>query len=556
MNIQQLKNLMNQSLSLHREGKFVEAEKGYLQYLHQVGSFDAIHMLGVIANARGDYHRANELIRLALTLNPKNPSVYNNLGSTYLNAKDYGKAIIMFDKALTLKPDYPEAYNNKGKALLQSGEYVSALNCFDQAIKLRPDYADAHLEKGVCLDKLDRHAEAEVCYKHVISLEPNALRAHKNLGVHYQHLGRFDEALSCYKKALELFPRQTDLFRSIVDVSGESLTEADLIHIETVFDKEKDHKLRLEIGYALAHGYERVKQTDKFFHFLNLASGLKRQTYTYSTEKVKTQFSLFKSTVTTAFLKQMSSSGLDNSRPVFVVGMPRSGTTLVEQILASHSEVYGSGELPFLYLGLKKSFAINSDAELCAALRKEGAERKLQEAGEYYCNKLAEINSDSTFVVDKMPGNFVYLGFIKAMLPKAKIIHISRNPMDNCFSLYKNYFVDELHFSYNQTELGEYYLLYEDLMSYWETFNFDDIYHVQYEDIIADQDGESRKLIAYLGLPWEEACLNFHKSKRMVKTASYAQVTKPIYKNSVDAWRKYDKYLHPLIKILHPVDNM
>lgn len=276
---------------------------------------------------------------------------------------------------------------------------------------------------------------------------------------------------------------------------------------------------------------------------------MKRSGYDYSLEEDKEFFSCIKEMFSAELFKKHSNSGTDNNAPIFILGMPRSGTTLTEQILSSHQMVYGAGELPDIRKLLSQMCGAGEYKKFPKLVGSLGND-DLSRIGSEYIKGLRKRNSSAEHITDKMPHNFLHVGMIRLMLPNAKIIHCKRDPIDNCLSIFKQNFGGVHKYAYDLAELGGYHLLYQDLMEHWNKVLPGFVFELQYEDMVADQEGMTRKLLEFCGLPWDDNCLQFHKSERTVKTASYTQVRKKIYSDSVQLWKRYEQELQPLISAL------
>jgi hypothetical protein len=308
---------------------------------------------------------------------------------------------------------------------------------------------------------------------------------------------------------------------------------------------------QIDLGFALGKIYEDLGDYNKSFKFISEANQLKRKSYEYSIQDDRVYFQRIKKVFSPDFLASHAGSGNKDRTPIFIVGMPRSGTTLVEQILASHPMVFGAGELTVL---------VELAENVC---RKGGTRTKYPEClsgfdadafaemGTDYLERVREFSQDATYITDKLPHNFLYVGLIKLILPNAKIIHCSRNPMDNCLSIFKTEFAVEHKYAYDMVELGGYYNLNSDLMAYWNKVLPGFMYRLVYEDLVSDQQRQTRELLQFCSLPWDEACLNFDKTERRVRTASLVQVRQPIYKDSVELWKRYEMQLEPLRKAIY-----
>jgi hypothetical protein len=308
-----------------------------------------------------------------------------------------------------------------------------------------------------------------------------------------------------------------------------------------------DQKMNLSFG--LGKAFEDLGQYEKSFHFILEANRLKRETFDYDISEDRVFIDNLKKTFDEQFIHQHSHSGYSSDAPIFIVGMPRSGTTLVEQILSAHPQVFGAGELRYMKIMIVDSCSNIEGLEYpqCFA---GFSENDFKEFGKAYVNELRQFSKEVKYITDKMPHNFLNIGLIKLILPNAKIIHCQRNPVDTCWSIFKNFFAGIHNYAYNLRELGEYYKLYEGLMAHWRTILPGFLFEIQYEELVADQENQTRRLLEYCGLDWQDDCLSFHKSSRPVRTASSTQVRQPIYNNSVLLWKRYAKELQPLLEAL------
>jgi len=303
---------------------------------------------------------------------------------------------------------------------------------------------------------------------------------------------------------------------------------------------------RIGFNFALAHVYEKLEKYDEQFKYLNEANRLRKEEVNYFIDKDQQLFSRIKDSFKSLPSAVKKSSCVSTSiRPIFILGMPRSGTSLVHQIIDSHNEVHGAGELNKL-----NKFVTTVLKEFDNVDKKSISESDLISIREQYLDVLSNLNVSQSIIIDKMPLNFRYVGFILMAFPEAKILHMNRDPMATCWSIYKYYFNGNS-YSYNQDDLAKYYKMYKDLMSFWNKLFPDKIYDVCYEDLTTNQEMETRKLLKYCELEWDENCLNFHTNKGAVKTTSAIQVRQKIYQGSSEVWKKYEAFLQPLIKGLN-----
>jgi hypothetical protein len=307
---------------------------------------------------------------------------------------------------------------------------------------------------------------------------------------------------------------------------------------------------RKDIGFALGKAFEDLRDYDKSFGFILEANRLKRKSYTYSIQDDHDLFARIKKIFSPDFFAAHEGSGYQDKTPIFILGMPRSGTTLVEQILASHPLVFGAGELTILE-NLTNAVCLGKATPEFPQCMLDLDRDALKKMGSGYIEKIRQYSSDALYITDKMPHNFLRLGLIRAILPLAKVVHCVRDPMDTCFSIFKKDFEGRHDYAYDMVELGRYYNLYRDLMAHWEKVLPGFIHTIRYEEIISNQQNRTKSLLDFCGLPWDEACLAFHKTERRVSTASLAQVRQPIYKDSVALWKRYEKHLEPLKKAIY-----
>ncbi|MEJ2452406.1 MAG: sulfotransferase [Gammaproteobacteria bacterium] len=304
----------------------------------------------------------------------------------------------------------------------------------------------------------------------------------------------------------------------------------------------------MELAFALGKVYADLKLDAQSFEYYRQGNALKRATLDYSIGQDRELFAAIKQTVTSEFLQRHAGTGCDDATPIFIIGMPRSGTTLTEQILASHSQVHGAGELNELKFLIERACESHTQEFPQGLLGLNKTE--LSAIASTYLERLHAYAPGAPRITDKMPHNFLYLGLIHLLFPKAKIIHCLRNPMDNALSIYRALFARSHAYAYDLEELGQYYHLYQDLMAHWRELMPGGFYELRYEDLVSDQETQTRRLLDYCELPWEDACLEFYQTSRVVRTASLAQVRQPMHRNSVEAWRRFERQLQPFVQAL------
>lgn len=606
--------LLQQAWARHQAGFFQDAEAAYLTILNKYPNYvDAIHLLGVLAKQLGQFEIAIQRFQQTIKLKPDFAVAQNNLGDTLqaigrteeaikhlqlaikfhpgfaeayynlgncLQNTNTEEAIRYFEQAIKLKPELEVAHNNLGNCYLLLKSIEEALFHYSQAIKSNPNYAEAYLNLGNCLHSLEREKEAILQYQQVIKLNPENIDAHYSLGECYKRIGVHEEAIRCFDKAIELNPHYIDahinlgicykelslMERCIKQLEHTISLEPNSIlayyHLSLVKPKQEyipifenflaslvDEKEEADCHYALGKIYDSKKSYSKAFVHIKKCNVINRNFVPYDAEEHSSRIERLMNVFSTDYFENMQWQGSDSEQPVFILGMPRSGTTLIEQIVSNHPEVYGAGELraiAHIADAIARQYVSDTEFPECMTLLKQ---ELIEQYAEQYLDELYTYSQQATRITDKMPGNFLHIGLIKTLFPRARIIHCMRNPLDTCVSIFMSNFKGH-GYSRDLKELGLHYLDYHRLMEYWNTLFPSEIFNVQYEELIENQETMSRRLIEYIGLDWDKQCLSFHENKRAVKTASSLQVRQPIYTKSVNRWKRYEEHLGPLIEIL------
>ena len=574
---------------------------------------ESLNNKGCILRDLGRFEEALDVLTQATDMLPNYPQAHYNKALTHAYFFDYYQASVSARYAVNFQEDYVDGYNALSSATLELGELEQAHFAAQRAVQLEPDNPEAYLNLSDVLYLLNRFDDGYAALKHAMNLSPEDSRCYLKMANIYERLderdlaieaidkaleitpdapfllvrkasilhvcNEIDECLECVNKAIELAPEMImayvtkaealiaindiDQAQETIDVARELdpdnpqvfYTLSNLKTFESVDDPEFQEILSLqdkarkmgkgcEAGtqFAIAGVYEKFKDYDLAFEHYKRANDIRYEISPYDSEMAKVQFEQVKANFPREALREVveRKQGYDSDSPIFIVGMPRSGTTLTEQIISSHPDVYGAGELPDI-LRVKRKFPV-VDEETAVEMGKLYVEysRARIKGGEY------------KHVSDKMPGNFIHVGLIASILPNAKIIHCNRNPMDTCLSNYKQNFLMGQYWSYDLEELGREHLRYQDLMEYWNDALPGRILNINYEDTVNDLETQARRLIEHIGLEWDDACLAPHKKKRAVLTASKMQVTQPVYKTSVEKWKKFEKGLQPLVRILEP----
>jgi tetratricopeptide (TPR) repeat protein len=541
-------------------------------------------------NLGGIYHQLNKLdesidnLNKAISIDPEFPEVYNNLGKIFQEIFKPLDALEQFENALKYNPDFPEAHfnlgvtlnsldrkseavehfeqcidlnpnsilamNNLGKTFKELGKLSLAEDCFKNIIELDSEFAEAHNNLGAVFQDLGLLNDAIQCYENSISIAPNSTTLN-NLGIVFQELGRLDEAAKSFQKAILLNSDSVDSYHNLSYLTNLSKNEAIINKMMSIHsDENRNLADRSIISLALAKTYENQGNLKDFFKFLHEGNSLHKKELGYSIEEqIKEMNAIKRMFSSSAQIKNSYSLEPAEKKIIFILGMPRSGTTLVEQILSSHKQVYGAGELITL-TQLVKPLISNFIEDETATIGQQTFSFIHQE----YTDMLTNLNFSENTVTDKLPLNFQYIGFILASFPDAKIIHLNRDPIATCWSNYRCSFTNRANgYSYDFDDLIKFYKLYKDLMAFWGELYPKKFLNLSYENLTQNQEKETRKLLDYCGLDWDENCLNFHNNKRGVQTASTIQVRKKMYQGSSEDWKKYWTYLQPLIDGLKSV---
>ncbi len=496
---------------------------------------------------RGHFEQAKSLYELVLRTDPSSLGALHNLAYLLFRQGERGEAERILRKAIKAHPRSAEAHNTLGLVLHTTGRFREAIACYRTAISLKPDNPMAHNNLGASLHELNHPDEAIPHYQNALAMNRNYPDAWRNLGNACQATGHIEGAREAFKTAILMAPRVASLYHGLASCSRMAADDPHLGAMQALaaHEEEPPGSERILLHFALAKALDDVDQPDRAAEHLLKANSLKRRELVYDEADTLGLFERVRETFTTAVVNRATAEAEPRQpRPIFIIGMPRSGTTLVEQILASHHAVTGGGELPALRQAIEEVLGKEKFPEAVLSAT-TGQIRKI---GDRYLSKVRGQFARAAYVADKMPFNFLYAGLVRLALPHARIIHIRRDPADTCFSCFSLLFKGELPFAYNLSELGRYYRAYERLMDHWRTvLPAGAMLEVSYEALVADLESEARRLVAYCGLEWDPACLSFDRTKRVVLTASAAQVRRPIYRSSIGRWRRYRFMLAPLL---------
>ncbi len=461
------------------------------------------------------------------------------------------QAETIYRQVLDINPNHADVNHLLGVLLGEVGNYAQAVELISRAIAMAPDQPLYHYNLGNVFRDLGRLEEAVASYRKALAIEPDFAMAHNNLGNVFRDLGRLEEAVASYRETLAIEPDFAMAHRNMATIKKHSKYDDDIKAMEETYARaEISDNQRMYLAFGLGKAFEDLQQYETAFDFFLEGNTIKRRTQGYPIEEQETFFNELREIFDSSLFEKYQSAGCKDETPIFILGMPRSGTTLVEQILASHPHVHGVGEIETLSQVASNRFTGLTGAALAESIRRCDA-IEFERIGIEYIAAIRKYSKKARFVTDKMLSNFQYIGLIKLILPHAKVIHCRRNPQDNCMSIFKCFFASKnLAYAYDLSELGRYYNRYRDLMKHWHSVLPGFLYSVQYEDMVANQVEQTSGLLEHCDLEWDDACLEFFKSDRPVKTASAEQVRRPIYKDSVQSWKRYEKQLAPLLEIL------
>ena len=469
--------------------------------------------------------------------------VYNILSLAYQSQAKFDLSIKIMEEALSKNANNPYFLNNMGISQHKSGNYKEAEYYFKRGLEIAPKYTNILTNIGNLKKDLNLIDEAIDYYKKALSVKEDLIETQLNLANIYSTIGKFEEAKLHLNKILEINPKITESDRLI---STMIKYDKDNIHFKKMLNKIEDKSLNkqqlIHLHFALGKGFEDIKDYENSFINYNKGNKYITELKNYDITKDVDEFKRIKKN----FEKFKDLKVYKNSKKlIFIIGMPRSGTSLIEQIISSHSNVFGGGELTFLQKIINKNFLNNSDIE--SLTNYDNLRNLLKKSQEDYIFKVSVMDASDKVFTDKTPLNFRYIGFIKNIFPNSKIIHCTRDPIDICWSNYKNYFSNSLPFSNDLNDLAIYYNLYQNLMKFWKNFFKDDIYDLNYQNLVEEPKNEIEKLLLFCDLDWDENCLKHENNSRAIKTASLTQARKPIYRSALKSSDSFKKYLNHLI---------
>ena len=510
---------------------------------------EALYNLGVVQKKAGKPDDAINSYQRAIGINPHNANAYNNLGNLLTQKGHIKQSIEHLNLALNLNPKFAEAHNNLGLANMELNKLHECINNFLLAIENNPQYEGAYINLGRVYRELNEFDNELNCYKKCLKIKPNASKILVQLGRAYRNRGENKLAIDCFESSLNFNPESYSAYFELANRSEYKLNKEQIAKMESFAENDGlNDNDKINLNYALALIYEKNEDSDKLFSSLHRANSLRKKSLNYSLhddeKRANNVKDFYQGSSNAKEIKLYEKSKSKN--PIFIVGMPRSGSSLIEQILSSHHNVYGGGELQIFRKILNP--LINTFLNDRESFQETIKDNNCYESIRYeYLESIDRLDFKEAFFTDKALLNFQYIGLILRALPDSKIIHIKRDAMAICWSNFKTNFAQRgIAFSNDLNDLVGFYKLYEEQMNFWHSEFPNQIYDLKYESMTKNQIIETKELLNFCNLDWDENCLHFYNNNRSVKTASKDQVRKKIYSGSSDAWKKYKNYLEPL----------
>ncbi len=514
---------------------------------------DLVRGLGL--QRMGNVREAEKIYRDVLLRDPTNVDALRLLASVAMRANQWGDAEALLERALEISPDFHQGWNDLGLARQEQDKTEAAIEAFQRVIRLEPHRPTGYVSVGTVYAMIGKHDESLDMFKKALQQDPSNFGALSGIGHVLKTIGQQDEAIASYRECIKQNPDHGETWWSMANLKTFRFDDGDIDNmLGRVARESLIEEQRTNFHFALGKAFEDKEDFDSAFEQYSLGNGNRRQRESYDPVQTADLHDRFIETFTKEFLVERIGSGCQSNAPILIVGLPRSGSTLIEQILASHPDVEGTHELPDLGRVARSVGTQRDDRKSYPQVMPLLDAEELSALGEEYLHRTERhrVGGKPRFT-DKLPNNFVHVGFLSLTLPNAKIINAKRHPLDSCLGSFKQLFARGQPFTYDQFELAEFYLEYQRVMDHWHEVLPGKVLDVQYENVVDDLETEVRRILEYCELPWDDACLRFYENERAVKTASSEQVRKPIYSTSKHLWRRYERHLGPMIEILEPL---
>jgi len=515
--MQNLKEKILEAVNIYKSGDLIKAEKFGKDLVKNNPNVGFLYnFLGIVLAAQNKIQEAIKYYENGIKVDPKFAMIYNNLGIIYFSLKT---------------------------TAINKGNYIKkAEDLYKKSIELEKKNPEPFTNLGTLYNFINKNDDSIKYHKIAIEVNPKFYHAYLNLANVYVAVGNFSEAKKKLIEAIKINSNFIHAHRLLSRIIKYKKNEPHLSQMISLYaNTKRDDKMYL--AYALGKAYEDIGYYDESFNYYKEANLLNGKNNNFIIKKEKNKFLKIKEIFNKELFNKFTDSGSNDSSNIFIVGMPRSGTTLVEQILSSHTDVFGADEVEFVPDLVKKYFGEDYVNLLQLGINNFKS-KDLKKMGDEYVSTMKYLSNTAKRSTDKLPANFLFIGLIKLILPHSKIIHCHRNPKDNIFSIFKNYFsAGKINYSHDLKETVEYYKLYYDLIKHWNNILPNFIHNIKYEDLIKNTRKQVKDLLYFCNLKWEDKCLEFYNTKRPIKTASDTQVRNKIYNTSINSWKNYEKYL-------------
>jgi tetratricopeptide (TPR) repeat protein len=498
----------------------------------------------------GDRKTAELIFREILKADASHAAAVCGLAAISLTVSRGGDALRLLRHAFRQSAHLPLAWRGLCQAMVELGRLPEAEAAIRRLLKIEPENPKNWVLLGTVYTRLMRQADALPAFEEALRLNPSEVRLALSIGHAHKTLGNRRESEEAYKACLRLDPNFGEAYWSLADLKNYVFSDAEIEAMRALQKDDGADAEQAHLHFALGRALEQRKEYGAAFHHYASGNVRRRKTVPFDITVFENKTRRVAECFSAEFFAQRSKAGHSDRAPIFVVGLPRSGSTLIEQILASHSNVEGTFELPNVLTIVREFDHADSEHDAYPEKVRAVPPEEFANLGRRYIEETAPLRSGKPHFIDKMPNNFSHVGLIHAILPNAIIIDARRHPMDSCFSTYKQHFAEGQSFSYDLDDLGRYYRCYLGLMDHWDTVLPGKVLQVRYEQLVRDPETHIRRLLSHCGLDFEPACVAFHETKRSVRTASAEQVRQPMYTSGIGHWKNFDRELEPLRRAL------
>ena len=501
------------------------------------------------------FSQAYSYLNKVISMAPNFVEAHCNMGFTLLGLEKMDNALHYFERALALKPDYAEAYYGVAKIYLLRQHFIEAEHAILKAIRINPRLGDFYQCLASIYHEQGKSAQALEYLEQAFALDNASASLYLNQGSIWMDLGNLSNAEAAFARAAEddNIENRIGAHYSLIQlrrIKTDNASFNNLLAISRDIQAVPENQLAY-LYFALGKCYEDLEEWTQAFRYFSKGCQVKRSQITYNIQQQVSLANEIRQVFTPQVVDSLRNHANPSAFPIFIIGMPRSGTTLIEQIISSHPHVYGAGELKYLNEILDTPFKTTEAIYHYPNNLVHFSPEVLKTIAKKYLAYVQRFSTEVVHVTDKMPYNYMAIGVIHALLPNARIIHVKRNPLDTCLSCYTKLFTNGQYYSYDLTELGHYYRCYEHIMDHWRQLLPDDAWlEIEYETVVGNLEAEAKRLLDFCGLRWDPACLTFYQTNRTVRTASFAQVRQPVYTSSLQRWRRYENELAPLRRVL------